>query len=562
MSVANADTRWSPRSAAWRRVESGWTSRIRPLCARSPVQLPHQFVVGHQGVGDRPLARHPHQAVEERPSAAEPGVHRALERRRRRDGRSRTAGCRCRVDRSGRRAWRRVPGIEAAWRRVQVERLANDTRGASAARPRRRRPRSGRLRSLYATQKTPSACQRSYHIRITVRSCPEKRRDGLSSRVECHVGVHGPVPLRRSALLDRGGGRDAHRVGGVGFTRAGSGARRRYRRGCRPRDRPPAPAGPPRSPPTAPGAPCRPRARTGSSARGARFCAAATDPGMSENREPAGAPRVWRLSRWTCGKMERPFGSVDLAVGVGRRVDHAEHALGIPAAPPEPVHAAVGSGEPGVRPPVAAARATWVCTSPASGVAALLQRLPGGHAERVRPAARAGGCGSPARYRPRISPARQATRSACALTARDPEPPQLGLRHPARSGTRAVAGRSRPAPPAPARRPPVGSRSLCRSRHPTGSSPAGIFLITLRVSVSTTVTSLDGPLARVELAAVAGEADAPRAYPDLHRSDDRVGGDVHYRDRPAAAVGHVEPLLVGRQLHSHRLRALRHLDAS
>ena len=37
------------------------------------------------------------------------------------------------------------------------------------------------LRSLYATQKTPSACQRSYHICIAVRSCPEKRWDGLSS---------------------------------------------------------------------------------------------------------------------------------------------------------------------------------------------------------------------------------------------------------------------------------------------------------------------------------------------------------------------------------------------
>ncbi len=48
--------------------------------ARGPVQLPHQVVVGHQGIGDRPLARHPHQAVEERPSPAEPGVHCALER--------------------------------------------------------------------------------------------------------------------------------------------------------------------------------------------------------------------------------------------------------------------------------------------------------------------------------------------------------------------------------------------------------------------------------------------------------------------------------------------------
>jgi hypothetical protein len=30
-------------------------------------------------------------------------------------------------------------------------------------------------------QNTPSERHRSYHIRMTVRSCPEKRREGLSS---------------------------------------------------------------------------------------------------------------------------------------------------------------------------------------------------------------------------------------------------------------------------------------------------------------------------------------------------------------------------------------------
>ena len=54
----------------------------QPGGARRPVELAHQPIVGHEGVGHRALALHPHQPCEEVTGVVEPRVHRALERRR------------------------------------------------------------------------------------------------------------------------------------------------------------------------------------------------------------------------------------------------------------------------------------------------------------------------------------------------------------------------------------------------------------------------------------------------------------------------------------------------
>ena len=128
-----------------------------------------------------------------------------------------------------------------------------------------------------------------------------------------------------------------------------------------------------------------------------------------------------------------------------------------------------------------------------AGRPAGLQRLPGGDAERVRPAVEGKNAGDPHGVASDL--ARQAGDPlGLGVAAGDPEPPELGLgvrlepEGPGPPGGRAQRQQRQ----CDDRRPDHGARPTAT---PQGSSPAGIFLSTFMVSVSTTVTSLEGPLA-------------------------------------------------------------------
>src|ERR671911_304607 len=111
---------------------------------------------------------------------------------------------------------------------------------------------------------------------------------------------------------------------------------------------------------------------------------------------PRGPPE-WRCSVGGPGIDGDALRTIDLAVSVGRGVEHAEDALGVPAAPPEPVHATVGTGEARV----------WLSAGPKCDMGvhgalpdrgpAFLQGSRGGHAEGVGPAQEREDAGDPHR---------------------------------------------------------------------------------------------------------------------------------------------------------------------
>src|SRR5688572_12653912 len=132
-----------------------------------------------------------------------------------------------------------------------------------------------------------------------------------------------------------------------------------------------------------------------------------------------------------------------------------------------------------------------------AGRPAGFQRLPRGDAERVRPAVERQDAGDPHGVAADI-PRQAGDPLGLGATAGDPEPSEftLGVRlEPERQGPPGVRAQ-RQQRQCDDRQPDHGARPTTT---PQGSSPAGIFFRTFMVSVSTTVTSLDGPLALYSL---------------------------------------------------------------
>ena len=77
---------------------------------------------------------------------------------------------------------------------------------------------------------------------------------------------------------------------------------------------------------------------------------------------------------------------------------------------------------------------------------------------------------------------------------------------------------------------------------PQGIFPAGIFFTTCSFSVSTTETSLEGPLAVYSFLPSGVSAIPQGRWPTGIVLTDRIGGGIDDRDGAAPAVGHIDSL--------------------
>src|SRR5690242_4631534 len=176
------------------------------------------------------------------------------------------------------------------------------------------------------------------------------------------------------------------------------------------------------------------------------------------------------------------------------RVQKTEGPVGLPPLPPHEHDPAVGAREERVRPLITGQRDVGMDRALPLGGSALLERCLRGDGHGVG----AAGQRADARDPERVAPDHAGEAGDLLGVRRDAGPPQIvhgGARTSVeREGLRVVAGerqeRNRRERTEPAR-----SHGDSASATPQGSFPTGTFRVTFRLSVSTTLTSLDGPLA-------------------------------------------------------------------